>query len=225
MYSWSWANLNENNIDILQKISIKTRCRTIFNRIFATLIFEGRLTGRLSINFLQKELPSLIEEIPVVTRLGAYLQHDGVQHTSSYSWHFLHDTYPGLRISGSETLNWPSRSYDVILVNVLSFRTFEVFGRRREEDQLRITSSHRSGRCRASTIQPELFQELRSEPRLIEHRTSVRVNLSCKYNVLRLCRFAYKHLWELRNNTALSLDIRTPRDSATSASRTQNCLY
>lgn len=152
--------MNENNIDILQKIPINTLCRTIFNRIFTAPIFEGRLTERFSINFLQKELPLLIEEIPLVTRLGAYLQHDGVHHTSTYSWHFLHDTYLGLRISGSETLSCPSRSFVVILLNVLSFRTFEVFGGRKEEEQLRITSSHRSGRCRASTIQPEHFQEV-----------------------------------------------------------------
>jgi hypothetical protein len=45
------------------------------------------------------------------------------------------------------------------------------------------------------------FTELHSESRLIEHGTSVRVNLNRKYNVLRLCGFAYKHLWELRSNT------------------------
>ena len=54
------------------------------------------------------------------------------------------------------------------------------------------------------------FTELRSETRLIEHRTSITINLSRKYNVLRLCRIAYKHLWELQSNTASCLDIRTP---------------
>ena len=54
-----------------------------------------------------------------------------------------------------------------------------------------------------------VFTKLRSESRLIEHRTSVKVNWSRKYNVLRLCRFAYRHLWKLRSNTASSLDIRT----------------
>jgi hypothetical protein len=37
--------------------------------MFATPIFEGHLTPRLSTNFLQKQLPSLIEEIPLVARL------------------------------------------------------------------------------------------------------------------------------------------------------------
>jgi len=55
-----------------------------------------------------------------------------------------------------------------------------------------------------------VFTKLRSESRLMEHRTSVTVNLSRKYNVLRLCRFTYEHLWKLRSNKASSLGIRTP---------------
>ena len=87
------------------------------------------------------------------------LQRDEIHHTSTYSWHFVHDTYPGRRIGGSETLTWPSSSSDVVPLTGLYFGTFEVFDGHREDEQLRRTSSHRSGPCRASRVQPDLFQE------------------------------------------------------------------
>ena len=102
IYPWSWANLNENNSDILQKISKNTQDVARFSTEFLQLPFSKSASQRkLFINFLQKQLPSLIEEIPLVARLGAYLQLDEAHHTSSYRWHFLHDAFPGRRIIGT----------------------------------------------------------------------------------------------------------------------------
>ena len=51
-------------------------CGVIGDQIIGPYIFAQRLTGAIYANFLRDELPALLENVPLQTRLQMYYQHD-----------------------------------------------------------------------------------------------------------------------------------------------------
>jgi hypothetical protein len=52
-------------------------CGVIGDKLIGPYIFPQRLTGAIYTNFLRDELPALLENVPLQTRLQMYYQHDG----------------------------------------------------------------------------------------------------------------------------------------------------
>ena len=76
-----------------------------------SIILEGRLTGEAYIRFLRKELPRILEDVPLNKRYRMYYQHDGAPpHSSREVRNFLIYRFPGRWIGRGSPHNWPGRS-------------------------------------------------------------------------------------------------------------------
>jgi hypothetical protein len=62
-------------------------------------------------------LPGLLEDVPLATRAGMYIQDDGAPPYSSRVVIHLNNTFPGRRIGRGGPINWPSRSPDLTLLD------------------------------------------------------------------------------------------------------------
>ena len=81
-----WADENphatvESNFQ--QHFSVNVWCAVLDEQLIGPLILEGRLTGEAYLRFLQKELPQLLEYVPLDKRRRMYFQHYGASPHSS----------------------------------------------------------------------------------------------------------------------------------------------
>jgi hypothetical protein len=58
------------------RFSVNVGCGVIGDQLFGPYIFLQRLTGDIYANVLQDELPALLENVPLQTRLQMYYQRD-----------------------------------------------------------------------------------------------------------------------------------------------------
>jgi hypothetical protein len=99
--------------------------RQFFVNIWAGIIGDDligpfRLPHRLSdptyLNFLNNDLPLLLEDVPLLTRRRMWFQHDGAPaHFTLAVRRWLHEHYPGRWIGrrNGTPVHWPSRSPDL----------------------------------------------------------------------------------------------------------------
>ena len=74
-------------------------------------IFPQHLTGYIYASFLQDELPTLLENVPLRTRRQMYYQHDGAPpHFSQVVRQYLNCKFPNRWIGHGNAQNWPPRS-------------------------------------------------------------------------------------------------------------------
>ena len=71
----------ENNFQ--QRFSANVWCAVLDDQLISPFILEGRLTGETYLRFLQKELPQLLEDVPLDKRSRIYFQYDGAPPHSS----------------------------------------------------------------------------------------------------------------------------------------------
>ena len=78
-------------------------------------IFPQRLTGDIYANKLQDELPALLENVPLQTRLQMYYQHDGAPaHFNQVVRQYLNHKIPNRSIGSGGEQNFPPLSPDMI---------------------------------------------------------------------------------------------------------------
>lgn len=86
-----------------------------------------KLNASAYLNFLQNELPSLLEDIPLSLLSGMTFQNDGCPvHTSLIVKNFLNEEYGEKWIGRNGPIKWPARSPDLTPVD------FYVWGRAKE---------------------------------------------------------------------------------------------
>lgn len=96
-----------------------------------------RLTGRAYLNFLQEQLPELLEDVPLDRRQGMWYQHDvAPAHFTHIVRDWLDESFPNRWIGRGGAVNWPARSLDL---NPLDFFLWghvktHVYGRNRPQD-------------------------------------------------------------------------------------------
>jgi hypothetical protein len=84
------------------------------NQLTGPYIFPQLLTGGIYDNFLQDELPVLLENLPLQTRRQMYYQHDGVlPHFSHVVRQYLNHKFPNRWIGCGGAQNWPQQSPDL----------------------------------------------------------------------------------------------------------------
>ena len=94
-----WADENphatvESNFQL--RFSVNVWRAVLDDQLIGSFILEGRLTAEAYLRFLQKELPRLLEDVPLNKRGGMYFQHDGAPpHFSREVINFLNYLFPG----------------------------------------------------------------------------------------------------------------------------------
>lgn len=88
-------------------------CGIICNKLVGPFIFNENLTGAVYLNFLQNNLPLLLEEVPLLTRRELIFQQDGSPpHSSLAVKNHLNETFNNW-IGRGGPINWPPRSPDL----------------------------------------------------------------------------------------------------------------
>lgn len=84
------------------------------NRVVGPIFFDGHLTGRRYLEFLQTDLQELLEDIPLAVLQRMWLQHDGApSHSTLENRNYLNDFFPNRWIGRGGPINWPARSPDL----------------------------------------------------------------------------------------------------------------
>jgi len=77
------------------RFSVNVWCGVIGDQLIGPYISPQRLTGDFYANFLQDELPALLENVPLQIRRLMYYQHDGVlPHFSQVARQYLNHKFP-----------------------------------------------------------------------------------------------------------------------------------
>ena len=96
--SHRWSNKNPHAIEernSQHRFSVNVWCGVIDSQLIGPAVLPNRLTGRAYVDFLQNELPLLLEEVPLAKRMCMVFQHDGAPaHYSRLVTHHLNLTFP-----------------------------------------------------------------------------------------------------------------------------------
>ncbi|EZA48430.1 hypothetical protein X777_13772 [Ooceraea biroi] len=75
---------------------------------------DGTLNGQRYADFLSQQLPNLLEEVPLETRLQMWYQHGGCPaHNARVARTVLHEMFPEHWIGRGEHISWLARSPDL----------------------------------------------------------------------------------------------------------------
>ena len=95
--------------------SLNTWCGILGTQIIGPYFFEGHLNGQMYRDFLQNELPLLLDDVPLDIRNNMVFQQDGAPaHYSAQVRAELDRMFPQRWIGrGSQLRPWPARSPDL----------------------------------------------------------------------------------------------------------------
>jgi hypothetical protein len=115
VHTWSRDNPHETTVTNFQRrFSVNVWCGVIDNRLIGPFVFDDNLTGYTYGEFLQNELPGLLEDIPLTVRSQMYLQHDGAPpHFSRHVREYLNKSFPNRWLGRGGPVTWPPRSPDL----------------------------------------------------------------------------------------------------------------
>lgn len=117
-----WAEENPHAITetrFQHQFSVNVWVGIIGDRLIGPFFLPERLNGRYYRNFLQEELPILLEDVPIGLRNRMWYMHDGAPaHFSVMVRDYLDVVYPNRWIGRGGAQDWPARSPDL---NCLDF--------------------------------------------------------------------------------------------------------
>lgn len=115
MHYWS-----ENNPHWMQQVAHQNRwsvnvwCGIVEGKIIGPFIFNGNLNGDRYLQFLMHDLPPLLEDVSLETRMNMWYQHDGCPaHFSLDVRAYLDEQFANRWIGRGSLFPWPPRSPDL----------------------------------------------------------------------------------------------------------------
>ncbi|XP_025270745.1 uncharacterized protein LOC112639812 [Camponotus floridanus] len=115
MHYWSIQNphwLRE--VEHQRQWSVNVWCGIVGDKIVGPYFIEGNLNGETYRNFLQNQLPLLLEDVPLNVRQQMWFQHDGCpSHYSRTAREVLDREFNGRWIGRGGPVNWPARFPDL----------------------------------------------------------------------------------------------------------------
>ena len=89
-------------------------CSVLGNKLIRSFVFDNNLTGNAYEVFLQNELPSLLEDIPLMIQSQMYFQHDGAPpHYTRHMRDYVNESFPNRWLGRGGPVAWPPRSPDL----------------------------------------------------------------------------------------------------------------
>jgi hypothetical protein len=96
------------------RFSVNVWCGVIHNYLIGPHFIKGRLASVQHRNFLQYELPLLLEDAPLASRVRMWLQHAGAPpHYDREVTTYLNRKFRGRWIGRGGSVTWPPRSPDL----------------------------------------------------------------------------------------------------------------
>lgn len=115
MHYWSASNphwLRE--VDYQNRWAVNVWCGILNKKIIGPFFFDGHLNGARYLEFLNTDLPLLLEEVSIADRLNMWYQHDGCPaHFAQNVRNYLDDAFPDKWIGRGSLFPWPARSPDL----------------------------------------------------------------------------------------------------------------
>lgn len=119
MHYWSETNphwLRE--VQFQNRWSVNVWCGILGGRIIGPYIFDQHLNGATYLQFLEDELPILLEDIPLEDRMNMWFQQDGCPaHYARNVQNFLNRQFPDKWIGRNSIFPWPARSPDLTVLD------------------------------------------------------------------------------------------------------------
>lgn len=112
---WSEANPHLNKTKRYQhEFSVNVWCGIVGDHMLGPYELPHRLNGNAYLNFLQNELPILMEDLPLDLRRRIWFMHDGApSHYDRHVQDHLNNVFPGQWIGRGSNHPWPPRSPDL----------------------------------------------------------------------------------------------------------------
>lgn len=175
LHSWQLSNphlMREQRSQYQFKINYWTGI--LNGKIIGPFELPGNLSGQSYLNFLQNDLPNLMEDVPEEVRQSHWLQNDGCPaHYAANVRVYLNATYPNKWIGRLGPILWPPRSPDL---NPLDFF---YWGCLKEQVYFKPISSLDELRCRvqeaASIITERRYARLLRRAFIRRCRACIRV--------------------------------------------------
>lgn len=112
---WSSVNphwMKETNFQVAWGVNVW--CGLFNGHLIGPYFYQGTLSGERYLNFLQNELPLLLENIPINERASMWWQQDGAPpHFARQVTTYLDATFPARWIGRNGVIQWPPRSPDL----------------------------------------------------------------------------------------------------------------
>lgn len=111
MHYWSATNPHwMREVQHQGRWSVNVWCGILGSRIIGPYIFEQALNGERYLQFLENELPILLEDVPLALRANMFFQHDGCPaHFAVQVRRHLEDHYHDRWIGRGSLFPWPAR--------------------------------------------------------------------------------------------------------------------
>lgn len=101
-------------IDHTNRWSLNVWAGILKDHVIGPFFFEQTLTGVIYLDFLENELPVMLENVDLATRAVMWFQHDGAPvHFQRNVRRYLDNWLPGRWIGRGGTVSWPPRSPDL----------------------------------------------------------------------------------------------------------------
>jgi transposase len=111
------------------RFSLNIWCGIIGDFLIGPHVLPHRLRGQTYLDFLVELLPTLLEYVPLRTRMEMWYMHDGAPpHTSVAVTNFLNNVYPNRWIGNRGPIPWPARSPDLNPLDFFIMGAFKKFG-------------------------------------------------------------------------------------------------
>lgn len=115
MHQWAVENPGARIVRGYQhQFSINIWCGIVGNYLLGPHVLPPRLNGHAYCEFLEGELPGLLQDVPLATRATMWFMHDGAPaHYSRNVRAYLNSAYPHRWIGRGGPIAWPARSPDL----------------------------------------------------------------------------------------------------------------
>jgi hypothetical protein len=112
-----WADENPHwKIEIQNQghFGVNVWCGMVGKYLIGPYFFQGNLTAQIYLQFLQNELPVLLEEVPLQVRRNLWLQQDGAPaHNARIVQNYLEEGFGDRWIGTNGPVRWPPKSPDL----------------------------------------------------------------------------------------------------------------
>ena len=127
LHAWAPENPHlKKQTSFQHRFSVNVWAGVIGNNLIGPFILPPRLNSNNYLDFLQTQLPELLEDIPLLQRMNHYYQHDGAPcHYGTNVKNWLDATYPNRWIGRNGPIHWPARSPDLTVMDFFVWGTMK----------------------------------------------------------------------------------------------------